>query len=164
MPLRQKDQDRWLIFIVLIALVPLFQNLSPFDPSRIEIRIAAPAKPPGAREPGEERPLLVENPGSHRKFGEHGTDIFEHNFYREFEDFESLDLTTLNDFPEAPFGDRLALRNQVWRQIPPDNFSASEGIRYSQNFHRRWSDVGRGIVDDKKFLKNRLSRGLAEEP
>lgn len=33
MPLRKKkNQDRWLVLIVLLSMVPLFQNMSHFDP------------------------------------------------------------------------------------------------------------------------------------
>lgn len=44
---KYRIKDKWLLLFVLVAMVPLFQNMSPFDTTVIDIRDIAPRKPAG---------------------------------------------------------------------------------------------------------------------
>jgi hypothetical protein len=92
MPVKNRNQERWLVIMVLFSLVPFFQNMSPFDSSRIDIRAIAPDRPEGSWD-SEYGRYFPKNYGQFLGLGDVGNALFEHNLDPIIKDFEDRYLT-----------------------------------------------------------------------
>lgn len=87
-----KMKDKWLLLFLLVSLVPLFQNMSPFDNSVVDIRDIAPRKPAGNWN-SDYGAYFPESNSDIQSLGDAQNEFLQHNFSSYLRDFELRYLT-----------------------------------------------------------------------
>lgn len=85
-------KEKWLILFILVAMVPMFQNMSPFDTAVIDIRDIAPRKPAGNWN-SDYANFFPSNNSGMTSLGDVQSELLGHHFNPYLREFESKYLT-----------------------------------------------------------------------